>query len=138
MDSTAIDALRHFKLCFPNCSIFSFGRCLDVVAETINITVKDVPTHSVFEWIVIMSTNGIDNEWNLPWNQFKNGFSLSETDFWFGLETIHEMKSSGNYKLRIEMYIKNPRKGFTGWKSVEYKSFLIDSESTGYVLTVDR
>ena len=109
----------------------------DFVAEIIDVTVMNVPTQSVFGWMVIMTRNGTDYDWNLSWNQFKNGFSLSKTDFWLGLERIREMTSTGGYKLRIEMYIVNSNLNFIGWKSVEYRSVLVDSESAGYMLTVD-
>jgi len=71
--------------------------------------------------------------WNLTWNDYKNGFgSLDSADYWMGLERLHHLTTSGNYRLRMEW-----QEAVTDyWFSVEYWVFSIDDEAGKYTLHV--
>jgi hypothetical protein len=72
--------------------------------------------------------------WNLPWISYKNGFGSLTSDFWLGLEIIHQLTASANYKLRIEIQQQTTLL----WYSVEYLSFVVgDEATTKYQLNVD-
>ena len=81
-----------------------------------------------------MSRNGTANDWFLDWNAYKNGFSLGETDFWLGLERMHQLTTSDKYRLRIELL-----RNYAGekWYSLEYWTVVINNEADGYRLNVD-
>ena len=49
-----------------------------------------------------------------------------------GLEKMHQLTNSSNYKLRIEVYYPTLRQ----WRSAEYNSFVIDDEANNYTLHV--
>ena len=75
-------------------------------------------------------SNGFN--WNLTWNDYKNGFGLSSWDFWMGLERLHLLTTSGSYRLRLEWQEES-----TGyWLSVEYWSIYIEDEAAYYKLHV--
>ena len=54
-------------------------------------------------------------------------------DFWLGLEKIHLLTTSGNYRLRLEWQAN----ATNYWFSTEYWSFYIDDEAELYKLRVD-
>jgi len=70
--------------------------------------------------------------WNLTWNDYKNGFGSSGSDdFWMGLERLHLLTTSGSYRLRCEW-----QEALTdNWFSVEYW-FYIEDEAAYYKLHV--
>ena len=88
-------------------------------------------TTSVFGWIYMMSRNGSGEIWNRTLKSYKDGFKLGGTDFWLGLERIHQLTSGGNYRLRIEIedldYI---------WYSVEYPLLKVGSEMEHYPIKI--
>ena len=106
--------------------------------KTITLTVPtqgSIPVISIQNWIVWMNhvvASGFN--WSLPWNNYKNGFGSSDSeDFWLGLERLHLMTTSGNYRLRIEW-----QEAVTHyWLSTEYWLFWIEDEVANYVLHVD-
>jgi len=104
--------------------------------QTITLTIPtqgSIPVISLNNWIFFMHrdmSNGFN--WNLTWNDYKNGFGLSSWDFWMGLERLHLLTTSGSYRLRVEW-----RENVTGyWFSVEYWSFYIEDEAAYYKLHV--
>ena len=84
--------------------------CLtDYVAKnvSINITIPTqsdaVPVMSVFGWITILQHLDVNNDWDRPWADYKDGFGSIDADFWFGLEKLHLLTSSQSYRLRVEV-----------------------------------
>ena len=97
-----------------------------------------VPVTSVFGWIVMMiRIGGSSFSWNQPWSVFKNGFGSlcsSSSDFWLGLERMHQMTSAATYRLRVELQKQDGQ-----WMSAEYATFVVgDETTTKYRLNVDR
>ena len=72
--------------------------------------------------------------WKRKWSDYQNGFQLTNTDIWVGLERIYQLTSANSYRLRIEMYI--PSTG-ENWRSVEYWQFSVSSQSQLYTLSID-
>jgi len=105
--------------------------------KTITLTVPtqvSIPVISIQNWIMLQHrvvASGFN--WGLPWNDYKNGFGSSNSeDFWLGLERLHLMTTSGNYRLRLEW-----QEAVTHyWFSTEYWVFWIDDEASNYVLHV--
>ena len=52
------------------------------------------------------------------WTAYKVGFGDSNREFWLGNEKIHQLTSSGNTELRVELEAHDGR---TAW--AEYNSF---------------
>jgi len=105
--------------------------------QTITLTIPtqgSIPVISLNNWIFVMQRyipTGFD--WSLNWNDYKNGFGSSGSDnFWMGLERLHLLTTSGNYRLRVQWQEKS-----TGyWLSVEYWFFYIEDEVADYTLHV--
>jgi len=55
-------------------------------------------------------------------------------DFWLGLERVHLLTTSGNYRLRLEWQETTTEY----WFSTEHWSFYIDDEAQGYMLNVSE
>lgn len=103
----------------------------------VNVTVgiePTVPALSVFGWIIFMDRPGFNFDWGLPWADYRNGFGSAGSDFWLGLERLHLMTNSGNYRLRVEVLWRDNRT----WSSAEYWSFVVGPEvNEQYRLSVD-
>ena len=106
-----------------------------VVDDAVIIGGQSVPVQSISGWIIWMRRAvTMTYEWNLPWASYKNGFgSIGENTYWLGLERVHQLTSSSQYRLRMEM-----REESTGmWFSAEYSTFTIgDETSTKYQINV--
>ena len=107
--------------------------------QTITLTIPtqgSIPVISLNNWIFFMHRLRIPNgfNWNLTWNDYKNGFGSSGSeDFWMGLERLHLLTTSGNYRLRLEW----EHLGSGIWLSVEYWIFFIEDEAAAYKLNAN-
>jgi len=103
--------------------------------QTITLTIPtqgSIPVISLNNWIFFLHRDLSSGfSWNLTWNDYKNGFGASGSeDHWMGLERVHLLTTSGNYRLRCEW-----QEMVTGyWLSVEYWFFYIEDEAEGYKL----
>ncbi|XP_056907869.1 microfibril-associated glycoprotein 4-like [Takifugu flavidus] len=82
-------------------------------------------------WTVI--TSRMDGELNFyrPWDHYKVGFGMPDSEYWIGLDNIYYLTSSKQYELLVVL------EDFEG-KTVyaRYGSFAVGDESSGYQLTV--
>jgi len=69
---------------------------------------------------------------NRSWEEFKVGFNDSRGNYWLGNELLHQLSSTGRYKLRFDL---QARVNFR-WYYAEYSSFQVESEQTNYILRV--
>ena len=102
--------------------------------QTVTLTIPtqgSIQVISLNNWILFMH-NDVSRgfNWNLPRNDYKNGFGSSDSDFWMGLERLHLLTTSGNYRVRFEW--QEVTTGY--WFSVEYWNFYIEDEAAGYTL----
>ena len=103
--------------------------------QTITLTIPtqgSIPVISINNWIFFMQfylPSGFN--WNLTWNDYKNGFGSSGLDdFWMGLERLHLLTTSGSYRIRLEWdHVWTDK-----WFSIEYWFFYIEDEAAGYKL----
>ena len=65
------------------------------------------------------------------WAQYKHGFGPVTGEFWLGLDKIHRLTSSGNYKLSVDL------EDFDGnTHYAQYVSFKVGSEAEKYQLSI--
>ena len=104
--------------------------------EVINVTIPTQPAllvlMSVFGWIIIHQHLDNTLDWQLPWLDYKTGFGSIDGNFWLGLEAIHLLTSSRDYRLRVEMQQTSTSK----WYSAEYWMFTVSDELDKYRLEV--
>ncbi|XP_043209075.1 angiopoietin-related protein 7-like [Amphibalanus amphitrite] len=84
-------------------------------------------------WTVIQRRADIQphQDFYLGWNDYKDGFGNVTKEFWWGLEHVYQLTSSGRrYELRIDL------EAFDGNRSyATYQQFRISSEEDGYTLS---
>ena len=103
---------------------------------TVNISIPifTSPTSviSVNNWIVFQQNINSLVSFDRGWTDYKNGFGDPTGNFWMGLEKLHILTNNDqSVQLRIELLTT------TGtWVSVEYTTFIIDSESGLYRIHV--
>ena len=67
----------------------------------------------------------------LNWINYKTGFGSLNGEFWLGLDKIHRLTNSSNYKLRVDL---EDMSGNTAY--AEYNVFTVGNEATKYQLNV--
>ncbi|XP_038105581.1 fibrinogen-like protein A [Culex quinquefasciatus] len=70
---------------------------------------------------------------NQGWDKYRTGFGTvgSDTEFWLGLEALHQITNSDEYELVIELKDKNEKYGYA-----RYSQFKVAGEGDKYRLTV--
>ena len=101
---------------------------------TINAPLQSttVPLVSIFGWIIIHQHLGDSFNWQLSWNNYTKGFGSIDADFWLGLDNMHYLTGSQDYRLRVEMERSWPNL----WYSAEYWTFRVGPGFTKYRLEV--
>ena len=67
------------------------------------------------------------------WAEYKRGFGTLTGEFWLGLDKMHRLTSSGNYKLRVDLEDFSATIYYA-----EYDFFKVASEREKYELSVGR
>ena len=81
--------------------------------------------------IIQRHVKGYGSNFAKYWNDYKVGFGSPDGNYyWIGLDRMHELTSSGDYYLEIQL----KQGGQT--KIVKWTTFSVDSESNKYRLTV--
>ena len=65
------------------------------------------------------------------WADYKDGFGDLKGEFWLGLDKIHRLTDSGQYKLRVDLEDWDGNTAFA-----EYGQFSVLSEKTKYKLSL--
>ena len=65
------------------------------------------------------------------WTEYKRAFGSLTGEFWLGLDKIHRLTSSGNYKLRVDLEDFSENTYYP-----EYDFFKVASEREKYELSV--
>ncbi|KAL9961149.1 hypothetical protein ACROYT_G030042 [Oculina patagonica] len=82
-------------------------------------------------WSVFQKRQDGSVDFYRGWDDYKRGFGNLSGEFWLGLEKIHRLTSSGQYKLRVDL------EDFAGNTAyAEYDSFGVASDGDKYQLSV--
>ena len=83
-------------------------------------------------WIVIQRNkkNSLVN-FNKNWTDYEKGFGDINTEFWYGLESMHCLTQRGQWEMRVD-YQKNDKT----WSYLHYNQFSVGSANEEYPLTV--
>ena len=83
-------------------------------------------------WIVIQrnKNNSLVN-FNKNWTDYEKGFGDLNTEFWYGLESMHCLTQRGQWEMRVD-YQKNDK----SWSYLHYNQFSVGSAGEEYPLTV--
>ena len=82
-------------------------------------------------WTVFQKRQDGSVDFYRGWSDYKQGFGNLNGEYWLGLDKIHRLTNSGNYKLRVDL------EDFTGNTSyAEHDSFGVADEGNKYKLSV--
>ena len=82
-------------------------------------------------WTVFQKRTDGSIDFYRDWANYKNGFGNLNGEFWLGLDKIHRLTSSDNFKLRVDLKDWQGQSRFA-----KYTSFTIASEGNKYKLNV--
>ena len=68
---------------------------------------------------------------NRSWAEFKVGFNDTRGNFWLGNDLLHQLTTSGRYKLRFDLQARSG-----SWYYAEYRTFIVTSEASNYRMHV--
>jgi ficolin len=90
-----------------------------------------LPAHGLNGWLIVHELYFYAKfNWNRAWNEYKMGFGTPGSNYWFGLEKLHQMTSVSTYRVRIEIH-RIPQ-DVVLW--LEMNVFYVASESQYYQL----
>ncbi|KAL9961139.1 hypothetical protein ACROYT_G030031 [Oculina patagonica] len=84
-------------------------------------------------WSVFQKRQDGSVDFYRGWDDYKRGFGNLNGEFWLGLEKIHRLTSSGQYKLRVDLESFDGKTAYA-----EYDTFEVASEEDKYQLTVGK
>ncbi|XP_049548191.1 angiopoietin-1-like [Anopheles darlingi] len=82
-------------------------------------------------WIVVQHRFDGSVDFYRNWNEYREGFGQLDSEFWLGLERMHQLTTARKHELVVEMKDFEGNYGYT-----RYSSFQVASESKQYELTV--
>ncbi|ESN96880.1 hypothetical protein HELRODRAFT_86064 [Helobdella robusta] len=71
----------------------------------IQTSANPTPVTSVNGWIVIQQRIDGSQSFDQNWDTYKLGFGTYYKNFWLGLEKMHQLTTSADYRLRFEVLI---------------------------------
>jgi hypothetical protein len=91
-----------------------------------------LPAQGLNGWLLVHELYYYESfGWNRAWNEYKIGFGTPGSNYWFGLEKLHQMTAVSTYRVRIEIH-RTPH-DVMSW--LEMNVFYVASESQYYQLT---
>ena len=84
-------------------------------------------------WTVFQKRRNGSVDFFRAWDDYKRGFGNLNGEFWLGLDKIHRLTVSGDYKQRIDLEDIHGKTAFD-----EYSFFSVTSERAKYQLSLGR
>ena len=83
-------------------------------------------------WIVIQRNKKNSRvDFNRNWTDYEKGFGDLNTEFWYGLESMHCLTQRGQWEMRVDYEFSRKT-----WSYSHYNQFSVGSASEEYRLTV--
>lgn len=82
-------------------------------------------------WTVLQRRFDGSEDFYRGWDDYVNGFGSKDSEYWLGLENIHQLTKDGEYELRIELV---DWKGEIGY--AQFTEFVIASSTDNYRLSL--
>lgn len=83
-------------------------------------------------WLIIQRRNSGKVDFNLFWNEYREGFGSIASEYWLGLDNIFLLTNQGFYELRVDLWDFEDNKVYA-----LYKTFKIDGERDKYRLQIN-
>ncbi|CAK8684744.1 unnamed protein product [Clavelina lepadiformis] len=120
----------------PNCkAILEDGNTASGI-YTINIGGKVTKVFCDMEtdgggWIVFQRRFDGSMDFFRDWDFYQQGFGNVNGEFWLGLELLHQLTTSADYKLRVDLEDAENNQAYA-----EYRTFSVGPKSSSYQLTI--
>ncbi|CAN7993392.1 unnamed protein product [Ixodes hexagonus] len=82
-------------------------------------------------WTLVQRRRDGSEDFYRTWADYRRGFGSPEAEHWLGNEALHDLTSSANYSLRVDLWDTAGR-----YKFVQYNRFKVASETERYRLEV--
>ncbi|XP_013788709.2 angiopoietin-related protein 7-like [Limulus polyphemus] len=82
-------------------------------------------------WTVIQRRKDGSQDFYRPWEDYKQGFGDPAGEYWLGNELIHQITTSDNYTLRLDMWDT-----YGHYTFAEYDLFYVENETDNYRLMI--
>ena len=83
-------------------------------------------------WMVIQRRiQGVNEDFNRFWWEYELGFGNLQTEFWYGLRSLHCLTSKGRWELWIDLTLANGTDTY-----LHYNHFSVGSPTTNYKLSI--
>ena len=122
--SKSPSAVYQMKSCLVPCEVSSF-------TTLITMGYCDMTTDGG-GWIVMQRNkkNSLVN-FNRNWTDYEKGFGDHNTEFWYGLESMHCLTQRGQWEMRVDYQLNDKT-----WSYLHYNQFSVGNASEEYPLTV--
>ncbi|XP_049548198.1 microfibril-associated glycoprotein 4-like [Anopheles darlingi] len=152
--ATLEQALHSFKSRTPECvtptinatqpkeaELPTYASCKDVPANVSGVYLIRINNASApfkvycemdkFEggWIVLQHRFNGSVDFNRNWDQYRDGFGELDSEFWIGLEHIHQLTTARKFELLVVL-----KDFYTNYGYARYSAFQVGSESDQYSL----
>lgn len=82
-------------------------------------------------WLVIQKRNTGKLNFNLFWNEYREGFGNIAAEYWLGLDNMFLLSNQDHYELRVDIWDYDDNKVYA-----LYKNFKLDGERDKYKLNI--
>lgn len=82
-------------------------------------------------WTLVQRRRDGSEDFYRTWASYRQGFGSPSAEHWLGNEALHDLTSSANYSLRVDLWDTAGR-----YKFVEYNRFRVASEAERYRLEI--
>jgi len=83
-------------------------------------------------WTVFQKRYNGEIDFARYWYDYSKGFGSLDSEFWIGLEIVHELTKKGNNELRFEMETYE-----SGFQYAQYSGFKVGNDTEKYKLNID-
>ncbi|XP_067296612.1 microfibril-associated glycoprotein 4-like [Pseudorasbora parva] len=125
------DCSSHYKAGRRLSGIYSIYPAGDVPVRVYCQMVSSGNNEDNGGWTVIQRRMDGSLNFYQPWNKYKSGFGNVQSEYWMGLEKMHQLTRNRKYMLRVDLEDFTGRKGFA-----QYSTFSVGPETDGYRLQV--
>jgi len=121
-----------------NCAILEGTTCKDVSGSANGVATlvspKDGKLYQAFcdgDWTVFQRRVDGSQDFYLGWSEYVDGFGNANSEFWLGLDILHELTKNNDMMLRVDL---EDKEGNTAY--AEYTTFSVGPASDKYRLNV--
>jgi hypothetical protein len=103
------------------------------IESTVNLIAKHEDIETRVDVLMQQRVEHTSSFFSRTWAEYVAGFGDETGNYWIGLERLHELTSTGLYKLRVDVQAQSNGE----WYWEEFPGFKVGDETTGFELSID-